>query len=56
MCYLINHRFFRHVVNPTATTYQQGILAIEHLFHASNAASNVIGKLVDFKTFSVRFV
>lgn len=38
---MINPRFFRHVVNPTSTTYQQGILAIEHSFHSCDAAGYV---------------
>lgn len=54
---MINPRFFRHVVNPTSTTYQQGILAIEHSFHSCDAAGYVeTGEPVDFQTVSVRFV
>ena len=57
MCFIVKPRFFRHVVNPTSTTYQQGILAIEHLFHTSDTAGYMeAGEPVDIQAFAISFV
>ena len=41
MRFIVNPRFFCHVVNPTFTTHQQGIFAIEQILHASNTTISV---------------
>lgn len=57
MCFIVNTRFFRYIVNPASATYQQGILAIEHLFHTSDTASYVeAGEPVDIQAFAISLV
>lgn len=58
MCYIIiNFGFTCYIVNPTATTYQQGVFAVIKFLHSGNASRSVkVWKTADVNSRCIMFV